>query len=192
MVMSAEDARSGVDAVTSGATIYDGDRLATREEGAMQLRIGAGRLFLHNATSVQVHALPNGFSASLDQGTVSMSSEEGRIFELLTDGLSIRPAGLHSTSAQIQRVSATEVVLISTRGDLQVALGDEVETVRAGNSYKVVIDPLAAEAAPAPGAQQGPVYSGRRPKGFYILVIGAVAAVTGVLIWRAVMSPNHP
>jgi hypothetical protein len=191
MVMSAEDARSGVDAITSGATIYDGDRLATRDEGTMQLRIGAGRLFLYKATSVQVHALSNGFSANLDQGTVSMSSEEGRTFELLTDGLSVRPAALHSTSAQIQRVSATEVVLISTRGDLQVSLGDEVETVRAGSSYKVEIDPLAAEAAPAT-AQQGPIYTGRRPKGFYILVIGAVAAVTGVLIWRAVMSPDHP
>jgi hypothetical protein len=192
MVMSAADARSGVDVVTSGATIYDGDQLATRDEGAMMLRIGAGRLFLHKATSVQVHALSNGFSANLDQGTVSMSSEEGRTFELLTDGLTIRPVGLHSSSAQIERVSATEVVLISTRGDLQVSLGDEVETVRAGNSYKVEIDPLAAEAASAAGEPQGPVFTGRRRKGFYIVLISAIAAVTAVLIWRAVLSPTQP
>ncbi len=188
MVMSAENARSGVDSVNSGTTIYDGDQLATRDDGSILLRIGAGKLFLHKATSVQVHALSNGFSANLDAGTVSVSSEEGRTFALLTDGLTIRPAGLHSTYAQIQRVSATEVVLISTRGDLQVSLGDEVETVTAGNSYKVELDPLAGEANPA----QGPVYTGRRRKGFYILLISAIAAVTSVLIWRAVVSPSAP
>ena len=186
--MSAADASSGADVVNSGTTVYDGDRLATRDEGSMLLRIGAGKLFLHKATSVQVHALSNGFSANLASGTVSMSSEEGRTFELLTDGLTIRPAALHPTAAQIQRVSATEVVLISTHGDLQVSLGDEVETVTAGNSYKVELDPLPAEADPA----QGPIYSGRRRKGFYIVVFSAVAAVTGVMIWRAVMSPDHP
>ena len=188
MVMSAENARSGVDSVNSGTTIYDGDHLATQDDGSILLRIGAGKLFLQKATSVQVHALSNGFSANLDAGTVSISSEEGRTFVLLADGLTIRPAGLHPTAAQIQRVSATEVVLISTRGDLQVSLGDEVETVTAGNSYKVELAPSTAEADPA----QGPIYTGRRRKGFYIVLISAIAAVTGVLIWRAVMSPDHP
>lgn len=187
MVMSAENARSGIDSVNSGSTIYDGDQLATRDDGSILLRIGAGKLFLQRATSVQVHALSNGFSANLDAGTVSISSEEGRTFALLADGLTIRPAGLHSTVAQIQRVSATEVVLISTRGDLQVSLGDEVETVTAGNSYKVELAPSAAEAD-----QQGPIYTGRRRKGFYIVLFSAIAAVTGVLIWRAVVSPDHP
>lgn len=188
MVMSAENARSGVDVVNSGTTIYDGDQLATRDDGSILLRIGAGKLFLQRATSVQVHALSNGFSANLDAGTVSISCEEGRTFALLTDGLTIRPAGLHSTAAQIQRVSAKEVVLISTRGDLQVSLGDEVETVSAGNSYKVELAPSTAEADPA----QGPVYTGRRRKGFYIVLFSAIAAATSVLIWRSVVSPVAP
>jgi len=192
VVMSADNASSGVDVVNSGATIYDGDQLATRDDGAMLLRIGTGKLFLHKATSVRLHALSTGFSANLDKGTVSMSSEEGRTFELLTNGLTIRPAGLHSTAVQIERVSPTEVILISTRGDLKVSLGDEAETVSAGNSYKVEVDPPAVEADPAGLEQQGAIYPGRRRKGFYIALIGAIAAVTAVAIWRAVMSPDKP
>jgi len=81
----------------------------------MVLRIGAGKLFLHKATSIQVHALSNGFAANLDNGTVSVSSEEGRTFQLLTNGLAIQPAGLNPTAAQIERVSDRRVDLACRR-----------------------------------------------------------------------------
>ena len=191
MVMSAENSRSGVDPIYSGATIYDGDRLVTEDDGAMRVRLGTGQLFLHQATSVQMHAFPKGFSALLDTGTVSVSSPEGETFQVLADGASIRPASSHPTAAQIERISPTEVVLISTRGDLQVTMGDEVETVSAGASYKLVVDPAAAAPEPA-GSAQGPFPAGHRPKLFYIVVFGAVGAVTGVLIWRALESPDAP
>ena len=194
MVVSANNARSGVDIVNSGATIYEGDQLGTQEDGSMLVRIGTGKLFLHKATSVQMHALANGFSADLGSGVVSVSSDEGRTFQLLTNGLTIRPATAHPTAAQIERVSATEVVVISTRGDLQVSMGDEVETVTAGNSYKVEMGSPASDAA-YPGAYPGqgpPPIAGRRSKGFYIIVFSAVAAATAILIWRATESPDKP
>jgi hypothetical protein len=190
MVVSADNAHSGVDVVNSGATIYDGDQIATQDGGSMLLRLSDGKLFLHKATSIQMHAIANGFSADLGNGTVSVSSEEGRTFQLVTDGLTIRPATAHPTAAQIERVSATEVVLVSTRGDLQVSMGDEAETVTAGNSYKVEL--ASAEPEPGPYPQGPPPIAGRRPKGFYILVFGAIAAVTAILIWRATESPTKP
>src|ERR1700680_2180936 len=74
VVLAADNADMGVDATYSGASIYDGDRLMTRDHGTMRVRLGTGQMFLQQGTSTQVHALPNGFSADLYDGTVTVSS----------------------------------------------------------------------------------------------------------------------
>jgi hypothetical protein len=188
VIVASENPRAGVDTVYSGATVYDGDRLATQEAGAMRLRLGAGGLLLRQNTSVVVHALPNGFSAGLESGIVSASSPEGQTFQLLVDGITIRPAGSQPTSAQVSLVSPTEAILTSVRGDLLVSLDDTVQTVKAGNSYRLEIDPEEAGA----GAQQGPVAAGRNRHVLLIIVIAAIAAGTAIAIWRSVVSPSAP
>ena len=118
-VLAADNAHAGVDATYSGSTIYDGDRLVTQDIGTMRVRLGTGQMFLHQNTSALVHSIPNGFSADLDAGIVSISSAEGQTFQLLADGATIRPASTHPTSAQIAKISPTEVILTPTRGALQ-------------------------------------------------------------------------
>ena len=86
-----------------------------------------------------MHALPNGFSANLNNGSVVISSAEGQTFELLADGATIRPANSQPTSGQITMVSPTELILTSNRGTLQVSMGDEVKTVDAGSSYRLEV-----------------------------------------------------
>lgn len=189
VVVAADNPHTGVDKIYAGATVYDGDRLATVEDGAMRLRLGNGQLLLHQGTAVTVHALPNGFSADLNNGTVSASSPEGQIFQVLVDGITIRPATSQPTSAQVQLVSPTEAILTSTRGTLLVSMGDVSKTVSAGNSYKLEIDDTEEASA---GPQQGPVPAGKNRHVLTILIIGAVAAGTAIAIWRSVLSPSSP
>lgn len=189
VVVAADNPHTGVDKIYAGSTVYDGDRLATIEDGAMRLRLANGQLLLHQGTAVTVHALPNGFSADLNNGTVSASSPEGQIFQVLVNGITIRPATSQPTSAQVQLVSPTEAILTSTRGTLLVSMGDVSKTVSAGNSYKLEIDDTEEASA---GPQQGPIPAGKNRHILTILIIGAVAAGTAIAIWRSVLSPTTP
>jgi len=183
VIMQADNAQVGAD-LSAGATIYDGDRLATTD-GTLRARLGGPQLVLHMSTIAVVHGLPNGFSADLTTGTVVVSSSQGQAFELVADGATIRPAGTKGAVGQITRVNATELLLSSSRGGLEVTYGGEVKTIEAGTSYRMEIEPEDA----APGPDGGPLHSGRRRRATYYVIAGGVAAVTGILVWRALMSP---
>lgn len=183
VILQADNAQVGAD-ISAGATIYDGDRLATTD-GTLRARLGGPQLLLHMNTSALVHGLPNGFSADLAAGTVVVSSSQGQSFELLADGATIRPAGTKGAVGQITRVSPTELLLSSSRGGLEVTYGDEVKTIEAGGSYRMEIEPEDA----GPGPDGGPLHTGRRRRAAYYAIAGGVGLLTGLLVWRALMSP---
>jgi len=192
IVVSAENSRVGVDTNYAGATVYDGDRFATQNDGTMRLRLGNGQLLLFHATAVIVHAVPSGFSVNLDGGTASAASSEGHTFELIVNGISIRPADAHRAVAQVERVNSAEAILVVGQGNLKIAMGDEVRTVAAGNSYKLEIVGSEESSSSGEQAPQGAVPTGRNRNKLLIIVITAAAAVTGILIWRATVSPTAP
>jgi hypothetical protein len=185
VVLAAENANVGAGVTTSGATIYDGDRLQTPANSTLRVRLGSGQMVLRQNTIAEVHAFPNGFSANLDNGTVVVSSAEGQTFELIADGATIRPASAQPASGQISMISPTELILTGTRGTLQVTMGDEVKTLEAGSSYRMEVE--SEDPGPNP---QAPHATARNR--FLWIVIPVVAAVTGVVIWRAVISPTNP
>jgi hypothetical protein len=187
MILQAENAQVGADITSGGATIYDGDRLATESGGALRAQLGGPQMYLRGSTVALVHGLPNGFSAELGTGTVVISSAEGQTFQLLADGATIRPVGTQATIAQITRVNDNQVLLTSTRGALQVTLDDQVQTIEAGSSYRMEIE--AEDSGPGPQGQ-GPAHTGRRRRALFFLLFGGVAVATGILIWRATVSPS--
>jgi hypothetical protein len=192
IVVSAENSRVGVDTNYAGATVYDGDRFATQDNGTMRLRLGNGQLLLFHATAVIVHAVPLGFSVNLDSGVASAASSEGHTFELIVNGISIRPADAHRAVAQVERVNSAEAILVVGQGNLKIAMGDEVRTVAAGNSYKLEIKDSEESSSSGEQGPQGAVPTGRSRNRLLIIVITAAAAVTGILIWRATVSPTAP
>ena len=185
VVISAENASVGAGVTTSGATIYDGDRLETPANSTLRVRFGSGQMVLRQNSTADVHAFPNGFSANLAYGTVVVSSAAGQTFQLIADGATIRPANAQPASGQVSMISPTELVLTGTRGTLEVTMGDEVKTVEAGSSYRMEVeseDPGQNRQSPHPTARNR----------FLWIVIPVVAAVTGVVVWRALISPSNP
>jgi hypothetical protein len=193
VVLQAERARAGVDITSEGATIYEGDRLETMEDGNLRARLGGSQMYLRPGTSTEVHGLSNGFSASLLHGTVVASSPEGQTFRLLASGATIRPAGTQATVAQVTWVNANELLLTSTRGAIEVSLGDDVKTIEAGSSYRMEMqDDVGQGPQGQQGSGRGPAHTGRRRRALFFLIGGAIAAGTGIGIWRALMSPSDP
>jgi hypothetical protein len=189
VVLAAENANVGAGVTTSGATIYDGDRLQTQANSTLRVRLGSGQIFLRQNTVADVHSLPNGFSADLQNGTVVLSSAQGQTFQLLADGATVRPANDQPTSGQVTRISAKELVLTGTKGTLLVSMGDEVKTVEAGSSYRLQVE--TEDPGPGPYPQQGGPHPTARNH-FLWFLIPAVGVVTAIVIWRAVESPKGP
>jgi len=187
VVVAAENANVGAGVTTSGATIYDGDRLQTPPNSTLRVRLGSGQMVLRQNTIADVHALPNGFSANLGAGTVIVSSAEGQTFQVIADGATVRPANAQPTSGQVSMISATELILTSTRGTLEVSMGDEVKTLEAGNSYRLEVETADPGPGPNPQSPRATAHSH-----FLWIAIPAIAAATGIVIWRALVSPSAP
>jgi hypothetical protein len=64
-------------------------------------------------------------------------------------------------------------------------MGDEVKTVEAGGSYKLEVETEAADPQGRP-----PVAAARNH--FIIIAIAALGIATGLIIWRALVSPSSP
>ena len=188
VVMAAENAHVGAGVTATGETIYDGDRLQTPAHSTLRVRLGTGQLVLRQNSVADVHIFPNGFAADLDAGTVVIASGEGQTFQLMADGAAIRPANEQPAAAQIEKISATELVLTGTRGALTITMGDETKTLEAGNSYRLEVQP--EDPGPGPYPQQSPNPTARSR--FLWILIPVVAVATGVVIWRATVSPSAP
>jgi len=185
VVVQSDQAKLGGDAVSNGATIYDGDLLQTDVAGLLRANLNGLQLYLRQSTQAKVHRLANGFSANLDSGTLIISSKQGQAFELLADGAVVRPAGADPVVALVTRVSDKQLLLSSSRGALKVTLGAEVKTVEPGESYRLEFEADAAE----PGSQVGPVGTARaRPKW---VLIGALSLLAGVGAYYALISEDR-
>jgi hypothetical protein len=187
VVVAAENGSVGAGVTTSGATIYDGDRLQTPPHSTLRVRLGTGQMVLRQNSIADVHAFPNGFSANLDNGTVIVSSVTGQTFQVIADGATIRPLNAQAASGQISMISPTELILTSTRGTLEVSMGEEVKTLEAGSSYRLEVEAEAPDPDPNP---QSPRATARNR--FLWIAIPVIGAVAGVVIWRALVSPAAP
>ena len=187
VVVQADHAKLGAETTSDGSTIYEGDLLQTDGTGTLRVSLSGPQLYLRQGTSTQVRRLPNGFSADLKSGTVVVSSKQGQAFELLADGAIARPAGADPVVAQITRVNANELLFSSTRGALKVTLGNEVQTVEEGASYRMeVVDTEAAD----PSSNGGPFHAARNH--FKRIVLIGIAGGTAIGVWRALISEDNP
>jgi hypothetical protein len=182
-IVQADRAQQGVDLTSSGATIYEGDRLETQADGTLRARLGKSQLYLQQSTLAEVHGLANGYSANLLHGTVVASSPEGQTFQLLANGATVRPVNTHATVARVTWVSANELLLSSSVGAIEVNYEGDVKTIEAGNSVRMEIK---TEDASSPGPQSRPSAQGRNHAIYFVIAVAAVATAIG--IWRATVS----
>lgn len=204
IIMSAEGASVGRGPVSTGATVFAGDRLLTDETGSLQVLAGSARLMLSSATIAVLVKDQTSPAAILTRGTAIFSTTNSKSFTLHVGVMTVRPETDEPTVAQVSVVGPKQLLVRSTRGSLTVAVGDDVRTIPESMSYRIVLDPseadLAAAASAAPA--QAPSGVGVRGKGrpplktgrnqFIWFAIGVASIATGVVIWKAMESPSSP
>jgi hypothetical protein len=187
VITQADRAMVGSGAAANGATIFDGDYLSTDGSGTLRVRFGASQAYLTGHSAAVVHQAAGGFAAELTSGTIVLSSARGETFQLLASGATIRPGSAEPTVAQVTLVNPNELVLSSRKGTLEVSADGEVRTVPEGTSYRMVMDPAAAQ-----GPAGGPKPAGRSKRKVAFILLTAAGVGAGIGIWRAVESPSEP
>lgn len=199
-VIAADRAKVGEASADVGTTVYGGDILSTEMQGSVQVRAGAARLLLLSYSQATVNDSEGAPSARLLRGTATFSTGNAHAFILYASTASIRPQTDAPTIGQVTFINEKELQVTARRGGLTVTVEGESQVIKEGQSYRVMLDPTAAEPQEPAGAgsgNQGPRGNGGGPlkagrSRFLILVIGITAAGTGVAIYKALESETRP
>jgi hypothetical protein len=141
--------------------------------GGIQARLLPGSQALVNQTA-------QGINADLLSGSVGLASVPGETFSLSVNRAVIRPASSQAVLAQVTRVSPNELLLTSSKGAMEVTYEGEVNTIEPGNTYRMLLDPAAAE--PQGSVPAGTRAAGRSNRRAILIVVGVAGAATGVAI----------
>jgi hypothetical protein len=190
VIIEAVQGNKITDITRSGSTIYAGDRLSTQNDEKLRARLGGSQLYMAPGTLVEMGGLPNDYSVILMSGTVVISSADHQTFQLLADGITIRPVGTQRSAALVIWKNSHELEVTSISGELQLSIGEQVETIQQGKAYNVEIKTENPEPRGPAGPSQGAVPTGKSHFTKYAIVGGSIA--TGIGTWRAFVSPCAP
>ena len=192
VVVEAYRAHLGRSAVSSGATVYDGDHFSTEEGGALRLRCKAALLDLAEKSVALVrHAeVAQGLEAEaqLVQGTLVFSTSRAGELEIEAREAHIRPVGNGRTVAQVSVIGPKELHIYARRGAVLFSYRGESKTITEGESYEVILDPPQDGSEKKQPAQK----QGRPLKAFLLIAGGAGAAAALVILHEEIESPDQP
>ena len=198
-VVTAERAHVDDGIASVGTTVFAGDKLSTEDQGSVQIRAGAARLLLLNASIATVNDSEGAPSAKLLAGTATFSTGNAHAFTLYASTAAIRAQSDAPTIGQVRLLNAKELLVTSKRGPLSVTVDGETQTIEDGKAYHVFLDPdMAAAQGPAgAGGGQGPGGKGGSPlkagrSRFLIVVVAATAIATYFAVSESLESPSRP
>jgi hypothetical protein len=181
--------------VSSGTTIYDGDRLSTEPDGVLRLRSGAAMFYLPGDSQVTLRSdcsAEKGTQMDLTAGTLVFSTARAAATEIRASKASIRPAADVPTIGQITAVAPKLLYIYARRNSLKFSYGDESEIIAEGEAYRVVLDPAGDDTAAKPDGEHSGRKPSRRRRGFLFFLIGAGLIAAAAAGGGAGMATSHP
>jgi hypothetical protein len=203
IVAQARNASFSYGTVSAGASVYDGDTLATAVDGTLTLRTASSMIHLGTRSRVTLRsasAADKCAQFTLSAGTVMFAAPQAAAIEIRADQADVRPATQVPSSGQITIITPSSFEIFARRGALKIQYRDDTEMIAEGTSYRVVLD---ASNDDAPSAKTAP---GNRPKSIkapshkhkrivLIAIVGSVAATANAIPWALsndYESPDHP
>jgi hypothetical protein len=168
----------------SGSAIFTGQTVQTGQDGAATISVpGRGIIFLAPDTALRIVADGDQFAVLL-AGAVGVNSLIGGGLAIRVRTYAVIPEKTSATTYEVDQDLSGSGSVFCLTGSLQVVYGSGggLLTVRAGDSAIVPVD--------KPPRLGGPVPAARRRSEFFL--IAAVGAATGVVFFRAVVSPTIP
>jgi hypothetical protein len=192
-VVSAERAHVGRAPASVGTTVFNGDTLETEKLGSLQLRAGPARIQLAGGSRVLWSAESDSPSATLNNGSATFSTANSKAFALRAGTAVIRPTGEEPSVGTVSILNPKELTVNCTRGSVTLTVIDDSLVVPEGTAYHIILDPdakmLSDDSKPW-GGNKPPKKSGRNRFLFFLIITTGVA--TGLVVWKALESPDRP
>ena len=142
--------------VSSGTSVYDGDRLSTEPDGLLRLRSGGAMFYPPGDSQVTLRTEPNeekGTLADLTAGTLVFSTARAAATEVRASNASISPAADAPTIGQITAIAPKLLYVYARRNSLKFSYHDESEIIAEGEAYRVVLDPTEDDTTAKPDSE---------------------------------------
>jgi hypothetical protein len=211
IVVRSSKALIGSAAASDGATIYSGDHLSTQENGTLLVRVGTLSLELEASSALHLYRAPYGAVIELNHGSVIYTTPGGKDnLVIVASDVRITPDVSRPDLGRVSIDNPCEVTVYSQRGQANAQAGKESRLVEEGKAYHVRADNkisyreyLSPEdtdyhrhhdhepCAPLDLAHNKlPV--GTATDHFALAAATLIGAGGGVLVWKAIESPDHP
>lgn len=182
---------SGAEAI-AGTTIFTGDHLSTAGDGVLHVRLGRQQLYLLASSSVSLDAGNGGPRAHLQAGTAGFSAPAGSSFQMMAAGAVVRPAGERAAAGEVKLLGASEILVTSYHGSLNVAWNGETLAVPEGKAYHLRLEAETQDKGPsAPGAAPPFAANATMMVIGILLIAGTIAGVVASNTGKPV-SPSSP
>ena len=212
VLLEAERARVGRAEATVGATIYSGDLLTTEPGGKLLVRVGTTQFSVSSDSAVRLYQRPNGAVAELQRGAVNYTTTgAGENIEIVSYDIRSVPKTSQPTFGQVAIVNRCVLRVTSQRGAVEVTSGQETRTVDEGTSFLVTADSSVVYRADGVTPDSPdyhathehvccvPEIAKRLPpllttgsNHFVQTAMIAIGVATGIVVFRALLSPSSP
>lgn len=197
LVIQAQEAQIGTAVVAVGTTVYPGDTIVTDTGGTLRLKVGGSQVYLLASSAATLSQNAQMVHALVARGTVGFSSNGTDQFGLeIPEGI-VSAAKGEPAYGQVTLTGPREVVISAYRGTLVLDNDGEMHSIPAGKSYRVSMDLEPAstppqEAAGVGGKDHDIVAPRHRHLVFDLIVLGTMAAVSGIIYYEVTQSPSIP
>lgn len=126
--------------LTTGATIFSGDLIATEDDGQVQLQVGRTKLTLLPSSSLRVFRAGEKAVVELERGTMTYSTAAGDDLVIYALDARMVPERGNGGTGQVTIVSRCEMRATSQVHTLEVTSGKEAKTIEETKTYTVASD----------------------------------------------------
>lgn len=211
IVVRASQASIGNAAASDGATVYSGDYLSTEDSGALVVRVGALSIELESSSGLHIYRAPYGAVIELNRGSVIYTTPGGKEnLAIVASDVRITPDPSIPDLGRVSIDNPCEVTAYSQRGQANAQSGKESHLIEEGKAYHVRADNKISyreylspddtdyhrhhehePCAPLDMARNKlPV--GAMGGHFALAAATSIGIGGGVLVWKAMESPDHP
>jgi len=211
IIVRSSQASIGNAAASDGASVYSGDYLSTQENGALLVRVGALSIELEPSSALHIYRAPYGAVIELNRGTVIYTTPGGKEnLVIVASDVRVTPDATLPDLGRVSIDNPCEVTVYSQRGQANAQAGKESRLVEEGKAYHVRADNKISyreylspddtdyhrhhehePCAPLDMAHNKlPV--GMATDHFALAAATLIGAGAGVLMWKAIESPDHP
>ena len=211
IVVRSSAASIGTAAASDGASVYSGDYLSTEENGALLVRVGRLSIELQPSSALHVYRAPYGAVIELNRGTVIYTTPGGKEnLAIVASDVRITPEASLSDLGRVSIDNPCEVTVYSQRGQANVKAGKEERLIEEGKAYHVRAEHKISyreylspddtdyhrhhehEPCAALDTVRNKLPIGTATDHFAIASATVIAPIVGIVVWKAMESPDHP